>query len=143
MPTDGKLSDFFSGHGALNSGQSFATNGKTSKMFVRFCLNPPLAWIGTKNVPRFISADGLRIAHAEWRPFVVSLSKDHYNKGAVTNKKDFAMSQPGVKALFTALSSFYDFLTQEELTERISFGVSSMPSCTRQPTRKQKASIRK
>jgi len=43
--------------------------------FMRFCANPPKAWIGTKNVARFKTKDGQRLANQDWRPFVVSVSK--------------------------------------------------------------------
>ena len=85
--------------------------------FVRFCLNPPLAWIGVKNVPRFVIADGLRAPNDSWRPFVVSVSKEQFRKGRTADRKEYVMGQSSIKSLFTALSSFYDFLTQEDLTD--------------------------
>ncbi len=78
--------------------------------YVRFCLNPPKAWIGTKNVPRFLTSNGSRNPNEEWRPFVVTVTKEQHRKGKLADKKDYVMSQPGVKALFTAISSFYDYL---------------------------------
>ncbi len=83
--------------------------------FVRFCLNPPLAWIGTKNVARFKNDKGERVANKEWRPFVVLVSKSEFRNGAVADVKRFRPSQSAIRATFTALSSFYDFLLQESL----------------------------
>jgi len=34
--------------------------------FIRFCLKPPAAWIGIKNVSRFTLRDGVRVANEAW-----------------------------------------------------------------------------
>ena len=83
--------------------------------FIQFTLNPPRAWIGTKNVSRFVRLDGHRVANPEWRPFVVSVSKSAFRDGDVVDITRYASTQATIKATFTALSSFYDFLTQESL----------------------------
>lgn len=83
--------------------------------FIHFCQNPPLAWIGTKNVPRFLDAHGSRLPNKNWRPFVVSIPKAQFRDGKVADKKQFIPSQSAVKGTFTALSSFYDFLLQESV----------------------------
>ena len=83
--------------------------------FVRFCQNPPAAWIGTKNCPRFLTSHGKRQPNKSWRPFVVSVSKAQFRDGHRPDKKRFVPSQAAIKATFTALSSFYDFLMQESL----------------------------
>ena len=83
--------------------------------FVQFMLNPPRAWIGTKNVARFVRLDGHRVANPEWRPFVASVSKSAFRDGDVVDAAHYTPTQSTIKATFTALSSFYDFLTQESL----------------------------
>jgi len=85
--------------------------------FVRFCLNPPHSWIGTANTPRFINQHGQRVINKKWRPFVVSVSKDKHRQGIEAQKNDYVMSQATLRALFAILSSFYDYLCQEELLE--------------------------
>lgn len=85
--------------------------------FINFCLQPPQAWIGTKNVARFKDHHGARVVNADWRPFVVSVSKADFRAGKVADAKAFSPSQAAVKATFTALSSFYDYLLQEGLTD--------------------------
>lgn len=85
--------------------------------FVRFCIKPPVAWIGNKNVARFITKDGERMANPEWRPFSVSVSKSEFRAGAIADIKDYQASQAGIKATFTVLSSFYDYLLQETIIE--------------------------
>lgn len=83
--------------------------------FVRFCLKPPLAWIGTKNVSRFTNEEGTRVANREWRPFVVSVPKSAFRDGQEASIKQFCPSQSAIKATFTALSSFYGYLVQDAL----------------------------
>ncbi len=85
--------------------------------FIRFCISPPLAWIGTKNVARFKMNNGERIVNIEWRPFVSSVSKTEYRAGKASTEKDFLFSQSAIKAIFTALSSFYGYIYEEGLTE--------------------------
>lgn len=85
--------------------------------FIKFSIQPPQAWIGSKNVARFKDHQGARIANPDWRPFVVSVSKADFRAGKVADVKDFSPSQAAIKATFTALSSFYDYLLQEGLTE--------------------------
>ena len=85
--------------------------------FIKFCFNPPKAWIGTKNVARFKTKNGQRILNEDWRPFVVSVSKLESSKGTEANIDKFCPSQSSIKATFTALSSFYEYLIQENLIE--------------------------
>jgi len=85
--------------------------------FIKFCFNPPKAWIGLKNVSRFKSKDGTRYPNEDWRPFVVSISKSEYSKGMVIDTSKFCPSQSSIKGTFTALSSFYEYLVQENLVE--------------------------
>jgi len=83
------------------------------EQFIRFCQDPPLAWIGTKNVPRFLDSNGQRLPNRAWTPFVASVTKAEFRGGRVADKKQFLPSQAAIKATFTALSSFFDFLIQE------------------------------
>ncbi|MGX5173999.1 tyrosine-type recombinase/integrase [Aliikangiella sp. IMCC44653] len=85
--------------------------------FIRFCFNPPKAWIGTKNVARFKSKNGERIANEDWRPFVASVSKSEHDQGAEADISKFSPSQASIKATFTALSSFYEYLIHENLAD--------------------------
>ena len=85
--------------------------------FIQFCSNPPITWIGTKNVARFKLKQGERIANKDWRPFVTTVSKIEFRQGIEANPKQFYQSQSAIKAIFTALSSFYEYLIQENLIE--------------------------
>jgi len=85
--------------------------------FIRFCFNPPKAWIGLKNVARFKNIDAQRQPNSDWRPFVASVTKSEYSNNKVADTKTFCPSQAAIKATFTAISSFYEYLIQENLVE--------------------------
>lgn len=82
--------------------------------FIRFCQKPPGSWIGIKKSERFIYKNGQRIQNPEWRPFVVTLSKAEHRKGNQLHIENFELSQGAVKQLFAILSTFYNYLLQEE-----------------------------
>ena len=83
--------------------------------FVRFSLAPPAAWIGESHAPRFVMDKGEKKPNPKWRPFVASLSKTELKNGRKPSAKDYRPSQSAVRATFTALSSFYDYLTEENI----------------------------
>ena len=85
--------------------------------FIQFCSSPPMAWIGTKNVARFKLKQGVRVPNEDWRPFVASVSKTDFRQGIEIDPKQFYPSQPAIRATFTVLSSFYEYLIQEGLIE--------------------------
>ena len=86
--------------------------------FIEFCSKPPKRWIATKVVARFKTVKGIRKPNPDWRPFVAKISKKSYHDGNLPDKKVFAFSQPAIKMLFSILSSFYNYLLQEELIAR-------------------------
>lgn len=69
--------------------------------FVEFSRQPPASWIGTKNVARFVNREGRRQSNTQWRPYV-SLSRE------------YMLSQNALQSLFAVLSSFFNFLIQED-----------------------------
>ncbi len=83
--------------------------------FIRFIQKPPMAWIGSKNVARFVHREGRRAPNPAWRPFVITVPKSAFREGATASNQDYTPSQAAIKAAFTAVSSFYDFLTQESV----------------------------
>lgn len=85
--------------------------------YLLFCQKPPENWISTKKTPRFINKDGERIPNDQWRPFVTTLSKSATRQGQQPDIKHYAMSDVTLKEIFAILSSFYNFLLQEEITE--------------------------
>jgi site-specific recombinase XerD len=82
--------------------------------YIEFCLDPPLSWIGTTRVPRFIERGGIRQANPKWRPFVATVSKQDYKTGKKPDKNKYSLSQKAIQEIFTVLSSFYNFLLLEE-----------------------------
>jgi site-specific recombinase XerD len=73
--------------------------------YIHFCQSPPKAWIGRANVPRFIEVEGERRPNPKWRPFVI-----HAKKADDT----FELSQGALKEIFAILSTYFNFLIQEE-----------------------------
>lgn len=69
--------------------------------YADFTRHPPSNWIGAKNVPRFIEQAGLRKPNPDWRPYVL-------NSGS-----EYVVSQSTLQSLFGVLSSFFNFLIQE------------------------------
>ena len=84
--------------------------------FLEFCQAPPKNWIGIKHVPRFIDKDGLRVANPTWRPFIAAISKKAHRDGDLPNAKSYTLSQSALQAIFAILSSFFNYLEQEEYT---------------------------
>lgn len=85
-----------------------------AKSYIEFCLDPPVAWIGTIRVPRFIARGGVRLANPRWRPFVATVSKQDHKAGTKPDKKKYQLSQKSIREIFTVLGSFYNFLLLEE-----------------------------
>src|SRR5262249_27293995 len=79
-----------------------------------FCQNPPKSWIGKTKPPRFLVKDGIRIPNLKWRPFVVKLSKIERRKGMELDKNNFGLSHGSLRESFAVLSSFFNYLLQEE-----------------------------
>jgi integrase len=84
--------------------------------FARFCQRPPTKWIGTKKPPRFIVQEGRRVPNPEWKPFVVTVSKAAHKRGERPDISKFELSQNALKEVFAILSSFFNYLQQEEHT---------------------------
>ncbi|MBL4867514.1 MAG: site-specific integrase [Pseudomonadales bacterium] len=85
--------------------------------FIEFCRKPYKRWIGLKTVARFKRVDGEAIPNSEWRPFTVHVSKKDHKAGMDPSKDDYQLSQPALKVMFGILSSFYNYLLQEELAQ--------------------------
>lgn len=82
--------------------------------FMHFINKPPKSWIGLKKAPRFIEVDGVRAPNPQWRPFVLATLGSTYKKDEKPDLKNFALSAGSVKETFAILSSFYNYLLQEE-----------------------------
>jgi site-specific recombinase XerD len=82
--------------------------------FLEFCQAPPKDWIGLKQVPRFITKNGLRAANPNWRPFIATISKKAHRDGHLPQAKSYVLSQHALQAIFAILSSFFNYLQQED-----------------------------
>jgi site-specific recombinase XerD len=82
--------------------------------FIRFCQKPPKSWIGETKPPRFIVKNGIRCPNPTWRPFIISISKAEHRRGVGLDLKQFKLSHGSLKELFAILSSFFNYLLQEE-----------------------------
>lgn len=82
--------------------------------YIKFCQNPPQTWIGIKKVPRFVEKNLERSPNPEWRPFVVTLKKSSVRLGNKPLIENFELSQGALKELFAILSTFFNYLIQEE-----------------------------
>lgn len=85
--------------------------------FVEFARQPPEQWIGLKNVARFKDRGGERVANPDWRPYVVSQTKELVRAGVTNTVADYQLSQSALRATFSVLSSFYGYLIQEGICE--------------------------
>jgi integrase len=85
--------------------------------YLLFCQSPPVEWIGIKKAPRFLERNNERIPNPEWRPFVVTISKSAHRAGKKPDIKNYELSSSAVRDIFSILSSFYNFLIQENYTD--------------------------
>ncbi|WP_232819379.1 tyrosine-type recombinase/integrase [Saccharospirillum mangrovi] len=85
--------------------------------FVEFCQDPPRHWIGTKSVARFRDSGGERVQNPEWKPFVAKVSKRDHKRGQSADIGGFDLSQSALQAIFSILSTFFNYLLQEEHVE--------------------------
>jgi site-specific recombinase XerD len=68
-------------------------------------------------VPRFTTKEGIRAPNPEWRPFIATISKASFKKGVRPSSKDFEFRQSSVRDTFAILSTFYNYLLQEEYVQ--------------------------
>jgi site-specific recombinase XerD len=69
--------------------------------YVEFSRQPPDTWVGQKQVPRFIERQGERLANPDWRPYQTPAGQA------------YSLSQSALQAMFAVLSSFFNYLVQE------------------------------
>lgn len=82
--------------------------------YLHFCQRPPKSWIGKTKPPRFIEKDGERLPNTAWRPFIATVSKAERRAGMSPNKNSFDFSDTSLRELFAILSSFFNYLVQED-----------------------------
>lgn len=87
--------------------------------FIEFAMAPPASWVGFKQVARFKNKQGLRVANPDWRPYVIASKKadDRDSSSYLNDAPQYKSSQKSVQATFAILSSFFNYLMQEEYLE--------------------------
>lgn len=76
--------------------------------YIEFARHPPKTWIGDRNVARYLDHQGQRVPNPDWRPYVVSGDR---------GKVPYVLSQAAVQSIFAVLSSFFNYLIQEDYVE--------------------------
>lgn len=82
------------------------------EQYIEFARSPPPRWIGNRNVARFIEREGQRQPNPDWRPYVVT------GVDLKEVPERYELSQSSIQAIFAVLSSFFNFLIQEEHIEQ-------------------------
>jgi site-specific recombinase XerD len=85
--------------------------------FIEFCLKPPKRWISLKKETRFKKVNGENIPNPDWRPFEAHVSKKDHKAGIERDKSKYQFSQSALKVMFGILSSFYNYLLQEQIIQ--------------------------
>ncbi|MFK4752507.1 MULTISPECIES: tyrosine-type recombinase/integrase [Oceanospirillaceae] len=79
--------------------------------YIGFCQSPPPGWIGTSQAARFGNSQEGRMPNDKWRPFVIQPDKSSLSG----ERPDvFALSQKSLQSLFAVLSSYFNYLIQED-----------------------------
>jgi site-specific recombinase XerD len=75
--------------------------------YIAFCQSPPAGWVADKHCPRFLQQNDLRVPNPAWRPFVCQ-----------PNQSAYQLSEKSLQALFSILSSFFQFLLQLQYVQQ-------------------------
>lgn len=82
--------------------------------FITFCKKPPKEWLGKTKPAKFKNSDGTRIPNLTWRPFIVTISKADRRNGKKPRINQFELANDSIKEIFAILSSFFNYLLQDE-----------------------------
>ena len=105
-------------------GRSFLDHKREDiESFIEFCLKPPKRWISLKKAARFKKNKGDKVPNPEWRPFEAHVSKKDHKAGVEPDKNRYKCSQAALKVMFGILSSFYNYLLQEQAVQTNPFAL--------------------
>lgn len=89
---------------------------KDLEAYIDFVHKPPHFWISNNVYRRFENRNGIRSINQDWRPFTIKIPKaqrldtiDYKQK-----KLNYQCSQDALKATFSVLNVFYDYLVTED-----------------------------
>lgn len=77
--------------------------------YSEFFFKPPQTWIGLTNADKFSPLAGAYEFNANWKPF------RYVAEGADVDKKKYRPSQQSMLAMFSAISSFYTYLMENDI----------------------------
>lgn len=86
---------------------------KDLEAFIEFCHEPPREWVMTRRLKHFEGGGGSMRPNADWRPFRVS-QDEMDNRSARIKRK---MAHTSLLKTFSTLSSFFEFLVDEDHVE--------------------------
>lgn len=84
-----------------------------------FIHNPPVSWVSDAVYERFKIIGGESRQNENWRPFTGKIAKEdrkealNEGKGVKVDKEGHTLSHEAMKISYSALSCFYDYLTDE------------------------------
>ena len=81
--------------------------------YADFCWKPPVSWIGSSSVDRFVLNEGYFKSNNKWRPYKLQAPKSQQSKSV--DKKKYRPSQQTLTSTFIAVIAFYKYLMNEEL----------------------------
>lgn len=85
--------------------------------YILFCQRPPISWIGTRTVSRFITNNsGETIPNPKWRLFIARVSKSDFKYGIEAQKSHYQLADKSLREIFTIVGSFYTYLINEQYT---------------------------
>lgn len=85
------------------------TRRENIEAYIEFARHPPKTWIGDRNVARYLDHQGQRVPNPDWRPYVLQADKG--------KPASYVLSQSAVQSMFAVLSSFFNYLIQEDYVE--------------------------
>ncbi|MCE3239048.1 MAG: Phage integrase family protein, partial [Gammaproteobacteria bacterium] len=83
--------------------------------YIEFRCDLPASWISTEKKPRFIKDGNALKFNPHWRPFVLTVIKQHERK-IKSNQLRYPLSKEETSRIFTVLNKFYNFLKSEKRT---------------------------
>lgn len=89
---------------------------KDLESYIDFVHKPPHFWISDNVYRRFENRNGIRSINPDWRPFTIKIPKaQRLDKIDFKQKKlNYKCSQDALKATFSVLNVFYDYLVTED-----------------------------
>lgn len=103
----------------INRGSVTRLTRAELEAFFDFVHKPPANWVATSVNDRFILQAGLMRQNPKWRPFAVKIAKQQRRVAAQQGRdinikrQGHSLSHEAMKVCYSALSCFYDYLTNE------------------------------